>query len=72
MLRLAHRGFTNHVGLWLALVGAILVAGAGIMVSDLRTQAAERRDAQIAFLELAGDSQDLNRIVLQSLARGRA
>jgi diguanylate cyclase (GGDEF)-like protein/PAS domain S-box-containing protein len=72
MLRFARRTFSHHVGLWLALVGATLVAVAGMTVSDLRAQAAERRDAQIAFLQLAGDSQDLNRLVLQSLARGRA
>jgi diguanylate cyclase (GGDEF)-like protein/PAS domain S-box-containing protein len=72
MLRLARRTFTQHAGLWLALVGATLVVVAGMTVSRLRDQASERRDAQIAFLQLAGDSQDLNRIVLESLARGRA
>jgi diguanylate cyclase (GGDEF)-like protein/PAS domain S-box-containing protein len=72
MLRFAHRTFSRHVGLCLALVGATLVVVAGMTVSDLRAEAAERRDAQIAFLELAGDSQDLNRIVLESLAKGRA
>src|SRR5918992_2917074 len=72
MLRFVHRTFSRHVGLWLALVGATLVAVAGMTVSDLRAEAAERRDAQIAFLELAGDTQDLNRIVLESLAAGRA
>jgi diguanylate cyclase (GGDEF)-like protein/PAS domain S-box-containing protein len=72
MLRFVHRTFTHHVGLWLALVGATLVAVAGMTVSDLRAEAAQRRDAQIAFLELAGDGQDLNRLVLEALARGRA
>jgi diguanylate cyclase (GGDEF)-like protein/PAS domain S-box-containing protein len=66
------RYFTRHLGLWLGLAGATLVALAGMTVDGLRDQAAERRSAQIAFLELAQDSQHLNRLVLESRARGRA
>src|SRR5918996_2176259 len=72
MARLARRIFLRHIGLWLALVGATLVLVAGVTVSDLRAEADERRNAQIAFLQLAGDSQDLNRLILAALARGRA
>jgi diguanylate cyclase (GGDEF)-like protein/PAS domain S-box-containing protein len=72
MLRLARRMLVRHFGLWLAVCGAALVTLAGVMVSDLRAEAAERRSAQIAFLELARDGQRLNQLVLESLARGRA
>ena len=72
VLRLAHRVFTRHLGLWLALAGAILVALATVTVSDLRAEAVERRGAQIAFLELARESQRLNTLVLESLASRRA
>jgi diguanylate cyclase (GGDEF)-like protein/PAS domain S-box-containing protein len=70
MLRLARR--VLHLGPLLALIGAALVVLAGATVSDLREQASERQAAQIAFLQLAHDSQQLNRLVLESLARGRA
>jgi diguanylate cyclase (GGDEF)-like protein/PAS domain S-box-containing protein len=72
MVRLVRLIFLRHIGLWLALVGATLVAVAGMTVTDLRAEADERRNAQIAFLQLAGDSQDLNRLILTALARGRA
>jgi hypothetical protein len=48
------------------------VALAGMTISDLRERAAERRTAQIAFLQLAQDGQRLNRLVLEALARRRA
>jgi diguanylate cyclase (GGDEF)-like protein/PAS domain S-box-containing protein len=72
MLRFARRTLVRHLGICLAIIGATLVAVAGLTISDLRSQAAERRHAQIAFLQLAEDAQDLNRLVLESLARGRA
>jgi diguanylate cyclase (GGDEF)-like protein/PAS domain S-box-containing protein len=72
MVRFARLAFTRHLGIWLALAGAGLVALAGATVSDLRAEAADRRAAQIAFLQLAQNSQHLNRIVLQAGARGRA
>jgi diguanylate cyclase (GGDEF)-like protein/PAS domain S-box-containing protein len=72
MLRIVRRLLTRHVGLWLALVGAGLVALAGLAIADLREHAKERRSAQIAFLEVAEDSHHLHELVLASLARGRA
>jgi diguanylate cyclase (GGDEF)-like protein/PAS domain S-box-containing protein len=58
--------------MWLALIGGVLVLGAGMMVTSLRAQAQDRRAGQIAFLQLAEDSHHLNQLVLESLARGRA
>jgi diguanylate cyclase (GGDEF)-like protein/PAS domain S-box-containing protein len=72
MSRIAKRILARHLGVWLAVVGAGLVAVVGLTVSDLRAEAAERRGAQIAFLQLADDTRHLDRIVLESLARGRA
>jgi diguanylate cyclase (GGDEF)-like protein/PAS domain S-box-containing protein len=66
------RLLVRHLGICLALVGAALVAVAGVTVADLREQAAERRASQIAFLELAEDTRHLDRLVLMSQARGRA
>ena len=66
------RFLIRHLGLWLALIGGLLLLGADLTVSDLRGQAQDRRAAQIAFLQLAEDSHRLNRLVLESLARGRA
>jgi diguanylate cyclase (GGDEF)-like protein/PAS domain S-box-containing protein len=72
MLTVVRRVLVRYLSLWLALIGAALVALAGLAISDLRAHAKERRSAQIAFLELAEDSHHLNEIVLASLARGRA
>ena len=72
MLRLIRRVLGQHLGLWLALLGAGLVALAGLTVSDLRANAKERRSAQIAFFRVADDSDHLNTLVLRALARGRA
>jgi diguanylate cyclase (GGDEF)-like protein/PAS domain S-box-containing protein len=72
MVRLVRRTSSRHLGLWLALVGAALVAIAVATVADLEAEADERRRAQITFLELGRDSQRLSTLVLQALARGRA
>src|SRR5690242_1838667 len=72
MLRLIRRVLGQHLGLWLALLGAGLVVLAGIMVSDLRSSAKDRTSAQIAFFHVADDVDDLNAIVLRALARGHA
>ncbi|HWM09788.1 MAG TPA: EAL domain-containing protein [Solirubrobacteraceae bacterium] len=64
--------FTRHLALWLAVLGAGLVGIVAMTVGDLREEAAERRESQIAFLELAQDTRRLDRIVLESQARGRA
>jgi diguanylate cyclase (GGDEF)-like protein/PAS domain S-box-containing protein len=66
------RVLTRHLGVWLAVLGASLVALAAVTISDLRDRAAERRAAQIAFLELAEQGHHLHQLVLEALARGRA
>jgi diguanylate cyclase (GGDEF)-like protein/PAS domain S-box-containing protein len=72
MLRFARRMLARHLGVSLAVVGAALVVATVLTVADLREQAAARRDAQIAFLQLAEDTRQLDRLVLDALARGRA
>jgi diguanylate cyclase (GGDEF)-like protein/PAS domain S-box-containing protein len=72
MSRIANLVLARHLGAWLAVLGAALAGVVALTVGDLREQAAERRDAQIAFLQLAEDTRHLGRLVLQSLARGRA
>jgi diguanylate cyclase (GGDEF)-like protein/PAS domain S-box-containing protein len=66
------RILARHLGVWLALIGGLLVLAAGLTVTRLHGQADERRASQIAFLQLAEDGHRLNRLVLESLARGRA
>jgi diguanylate cyclase (GGDEF)-like protein/PAS domain S-box-containing protein len=72
MLRIARQTFVRHLGLCLAVVGAGLVALAGLAIGNLRAEAQGRRAAQITFLQVAEDSHHLNELVLSSLARGRA
>jgi diguanylate cyclase (GGDEF)-like protein/PAS domain S-box-containing protein len=72
MLKIARQRLVRHLGLCLAVLGAALVALAGLAIDNLRAQAQERRTAHITFLQVAEDSHHLNEIVLASLARGRA
>jgi diguanylate cyclase (GGDEF)-like protein/PAS domain S-box-containing protein len=72
MVRFAQRVLTRHLGVSLAVVGAALVAATGLTIGDLRGEAADRRAAQIAFLQLAKDARDLDQLVLRSLATGHA
>jgi diguanylate cyclase (GGDEF)-like protein/PAS domain S-box-containing protein len=72
MLRFIRRLVGQHVGLWLVLIGAALVALAVMTVSDLHANAQERRAAQIALFQVGRDSHELNALVLRTLARGRA
>jgi diguanylate cyclase (GGDEF)-like protein/PAS domain S-box-containing protein len=72
MMRFAQRAFARHLGVSLAVVGAGLVAVTGLTVQDLRSEAEERRAAQIAFLRLADDTRQLDRLVLGALATSHA